>query len=119
MSQSIIILEDESIIALMLKKYLQSLNYNVIGIAMDGKSAIKFVQNAAPDLLVFDLQIKGDINGLETYEIIKKDYDIPVVFLTGNSEQIKNIKNRYPNIIVLEKPVSLNELKKSIENTLL
>ncbi|MGB3947474.1 MAG: response regulator [Bacteroidia bacterium] len=116
MSKSIIILEDESIIALMLKKFLISLNHRVVGTAMDGKTAIELVKNAIPDLLILDVHIKGQMNGLETYQIIQKQWNIPAVFLTGNSAEVVNIQNKYPNVVILEKPVSLHELKKTIDS---
>jgi DNA-binding response OmpR family regulator len=112
MPKSIIILEDECIIALMLKKFLVSLNYQVLGTVMDGKSLIELIQSSKPDLVILDVHIKGNINGLETYQIIQKDWDIPAIFLTGNSAEVANIQKKYPNVIVMEKPVSLHELKK-------
>ncbi len=118
MPKSIIILEDECIIALMLKKYLISLDYKVLGTAMDGETAIELIRNSKPALIILDVHIKGNMNGLETYQIIQKTWDIPAIFLTGNSAEVVNIQKNYPNVIVLEKPVSLQELKKTIETTL-
>lgn len=115
MPKSIIILEDECIIALMLKKFLVSLNYEVLGTVMDGKTLIELIRNSTPDLIILDVHIKGNINGLETYQIIQKDWDIPAIFLTGNSAEVANIQKKYPNVIVMEKPVSLHELKKTID----
>jgi len=115
MPKSIIILEDECIIALMLKKFLVSLNYQVLGTVMDGKSLIELIQGSKPDLVILDVHIKGCINGLETYQIIQKNWDIPAIFLTGNSAEVANIQKKYPNVIVMEKPVSLHELKKIMD----
>jgi len=119
MPKSIIILEDECIIALMLKKFLISLNYEVLGAVMDGKALIEIIRNSKPDLIILDVHIKGDINGLETYQIIQKDWNIPAIFLTGNSAEVLNIQKKYPNLIVLEKPVSLHELKKTMDTIFL
>ena len=119
MPKSIIILEDECIIALMLKKFLVSLNYEVWGTVMDGKTLIELIQKSKPDLIILDVHIKGNINGLETYQIIRNDWDIPAIFLTGNSAEVANIQKKYPNVIVMEKPVSLHELKKTIDTVFL
>ena len=119
MPKSIIILEDECIIALMLKKFLVSLNYEVWGTVMDGKTLIELIQKSKPDLIILDVHIKGNINGLETYQIIRNDWDIPAIFLTGNSAEVANIQKKYPKVIVMEKPVSLHELKKTIDTVFL
>lgn len=117
MAQSIIIVEDECIIALMLKNFLTAQGYKILGTAMDGHTAIELIRNSKPDLIILDIHIKGNINGLETYKIIQKTWDIPAVFLTGSSSEIVNIEKNYPNVLILEKPVSLQELKKTIDKT--
>lgn len=117
MPRSIIILEDECIIALMLKNFLTSLNYEILGTAMDGQTAIELIRKTKPDLLILDVHIKGNINGLETYKIIQKTWDIPAIFLTGSSHEVVNIEKIYSDVLILEKPVSLQELKKTIDKT--
>ncbi|MES2592629.1 MAG: response regulator [Bacteroidota bacterium] len=113
--KSIIILEDEGIIALMLKRFLTSQNHSVTGTAKDGKTAIELVEKFKPDLIIMDVHIKGDINGIDTYKKIQGFYEVPAIFLTGNSLDIINIKTNYKNLYVLEKPVSLTELKRTID----
>lgn len=115
MKKSIIILEDESIIALMLKRFLASQNYTVIGIAKDGDTAIQLLKNSKPDLIIMDVHIKGEMNGIDTYKIIQKSFNIPAIFLTGNPSQVLNIEKIYPNVLLLEKPVSLSDLKRAID----
>lgn len=115
MKRSIVILEDESIIALMLKKFLISQNHCITGVTKDGATTVELVKNSKPDLVIMDVHIKGNINGIETYKIIREFCDVPAIFLTGNSSEIVNIEKINQNSYVLEKPVSLAELKRTID----
>lgn len=115
MKKSIIILEDESIIALMLKKFLTAQNHEIIGITKDGKTTIDLVKNSTPDLLIMDVHIRGSLNGIDTYKMIQQFCNVPAIFLTGNSSELLNIENAHQNSYVLEKPVSLTDLKRTID----
>lgn len=115
MKKSVVILEDESIIALMLKKFLISQNHVITGIAKDAQTAIELVKNSKPDLIILDVHIKGNIDGIEAYKIIKGFYKGPTIFLTGNSLDILNREKNQHGYYVLEKPVSLSDLKKTID----
>lgn len=118
MKKSIIILEDESIISLMLKNYLIGQGYNIIGIVKDGNSAIELTKKSSPDILVMDVFVSGPMNGFEAYEQIREFCDVPAIFLTGNSIEVALEKSSLRDIKVLEKPVALVDLKRSLEELL-
>ena len=118
MIKSIFIIEDESIIALMLQRFLSSHNYNILGIAKEGAKAIELIRTLTPDLIIMDVNIQGDINGVDTFKIIKSFSDVPVIFLTGNSVEIINNEKMCQGIPILEKPVSLEDMKKTIDKIL-
>lgn len=80
---NILIIEDESITALQIKSSLESAGYEVIGTASNSNSAIQFVQSKSIDIIISDIQIKGDLNGIETVALIHKIKNIPTVFLTS------------------------------------
>ena len=67
----ILIVEDESIVALDLKQRLEDMNYNVVGIAGNGNEAINKTQKLSPDLVLMDILIKGELDGLETAQKIR------------------------------------------------
>ncbi len=83
---NILILEDESMIALRIKQLLGKNNFNVIGIASDYEKAIKLIQEYKVDLILADITIKGYLNGIETVKIIQKSFHILTIFLTSHQE---------------------------------
>jgi len=110
------IVEDESIIALDLKETLVSLDYEVIGIAGTGSQCLSDLEEDIPDLILMDINLKGDLNGIETAEIIHKGLDVPIIFVTAHSDNVllENAKQVEPYAYIL-KPVSKKDLHSAIE----
>lgn len=81
----IFITEDEFIISINLERKLNALGYNVIGTAASGEECLEKIAEEQPDLILMDIMLAGDLDGIETAEIIKKKYDIPLIFLTAYS----------------------------------
>ncbi|WP_294878316.1 DNA-binding response regulator, partial [Sulfurimonas sp. RIFOXYB12_FULL_35_9] len=79
----ILIIEDESILALELKNVLESAGYEVAGIASNSNAAITFVKSTNIDIIITDIQIKGELNGIQTVKLIHKIKMIPTIFLTA------------------------------------
>lgn len=118
MKKTILIVEDEGVIALCLQSYLTSKNYDVLGIAKEGDKAIEMTRTLKPDLIIMDVVIQGDINGVETCKNIKSFSNVPIIFLTGNcTDIIKNDKN-CQDIPVYSKPIIMEDLKLAIDNIL-
>ena len=84
---NIFIVEDESIVAKDIQNSLTKLGYNVVGVANNGKDAIERVIELAPDLVLMDIMIKGNINGIEASEKIKEQINVPVIFLTAYADE--------------------------------
>jgi len=83
---NILILEDESVIALRIKQSLERNHFNVIGIAQDSTQAINIIQEGKVSLILADITIKGHLNGIETVKLIQETFDISVIFLTSHQE---------------------------------
>ena len=83
---NILIVEDELLIARQLKKKLMRLGYSVTGIVSSGEEAIQEVEDKQPDLVLMDIVIKGDMDGIETAEIIQRDFHKPVIYLTAYAD---------------------------------
>lgn len=83
----ILVVEDERIIALNLKENLESLGYTVVGIAASGEKAVEKATQLCPDLVLMDIQLKGNIDGIQAAEQIWESLSIPVIFVTGHSDQ--------------------------------
>lgn len=83
----ILIVEDEFIVAADLSARLGRMGYVVIGTVASGIEALEKVQQESPDLVLMDVVIKGDLDGIAIAEIINQKYNIPVVFLTAYADQ--------------------------------
>jgi PAS domain S-box-containing protein len=114
--KSILIVEDEGVVALSIKAALTKMGYTVVGIAVSGKEAIALVTEKKPDVILMDIHIKGDIDGIQTTEKINAIMDVPVIFLTAyaDDETVKRaIKTGSHGYLV--KPYNPRELYSNIE----
>jgi two-component system cell cycle sensor histidine kinase/response regulator CckA len=82
-TESILIVEDERIVARDLQAMLQQLGYSVPAIAATGADAIAKVTALRPDLVLMDIRIQGAIDGIETAAAILRQFDVPVIYLTA------------------------------------
>ena len=110
----IIIVEDDGIKTINLKRTLESFGYEVPYVTSSNKEAVEKALEIKPDLILIDI-VKGDIGSIETVSKIKK-LDIPVIFLTAHSKEIKieKIKLTEPHEFIF-KPYDPLELKYAIE----
>ena len=79
---NILVTEDENIVRKDIERCLGNLGYNVVASADNGEDAINMAKHK-PDLALMDIMIKGDMNGIAAAEEIKRNMDIPLVFLTA------------------------------------
>ena len=83
---NILIVEDELLIANTLSHKLEKLGYKIVGIACSGADAIQRAGEMKPDLILMDIVIKGDIDGIETATIINQELDIPIIYTTAYAD---------------------------------
>ena len=84
---NVYIVEDESIVAKDIQNSLKKLGYNVLGISNNGADAIKNIVDLEPNIVLMDIMIKGPMTGIDVAETIKKDYNIPAIFLTAYADE--------------------------------
>ena len=82
----VMIVEDEAVVALHLRHELTKLGYTVAGIATNSEQALKMVEESFPDVILMDIHIQGELDGIETAKKIPRYLHIPVVYLTAYSE---------------------------------
>ncbi|SET50104.1 diguanylate cyclase (GGDEF) domain-containing protein [Natronincola peptidivorans] len=82
----IMVVEDCQITAKTIKKSLQSLGYEVVDIVATGEDAVGSCFLYEPDLILMDIEIEGDMNGIETANEIRTSFDIPIIYLTALSD---------------------------------
>jgi diguanylate cyclase (GGDEF)-like protein len=83
---SILIVEDEAIVAQDLKETVARLGYEVLGIASESAEAIAKAEALKPHLVVMDVSLQGDVDGIQTARLIQEKLHVPVIFLTGHSD---------------------------------
>lgn len=83
----ILVVEDEAIVAFDIQTQLAQLGYEVLATLSTGEEAIAHVQEAAPDLILLDIMLAGELNGIETAAQIRGRFDIPVIFLTAYADE--------------------------------
>lgn len=118
MFMKILIVEDDLIFAEGMKIMLQeNMGYEVSGIAQEYNEALRLIKATQPDLLLLDIQIKGELNGVQLAEQVQKmGGEIPIIFITSlqSSEIFEQAKTTSP-YAYLTKPVDVDTLQKTIE----
>ena len=117
--EKILIVEDERILAIGMKRKLESAGYAVTGITSSGAEAIENVKKNNPDLILMDIVLKGDMDGIEAAQRIINDYNLPVIYLTAyaDDEILERAMVTEPYGYLL-KPSNLSELKANIKMAL-
>lgn len=115
----ILVVEDERIVAKDIQNTLKSLGYGVSGLASSGEEAIDRAAETHPDLVLMDIALKGEMDGVEAVTQIQSLFDIPVVYLTAYSDEetLQRAKITQPFGYIL-KPFSESGLRISIEMAL-
>ena len=112
----VFVVEDEMIISRDIQRTLLTLGYEVAGHAVSGISAIEKTRESRPDLVLMDIHLKGEMDGIETAAIIARELSIPVVYLTAfaDVETVERAKETMPFGYLL-KPFEERELRTAIE----
>lgn len=82
----ILLVEDERIVALALKHELANSGFEIVAMATNGPDAIQAVEMHAPDVILMDVMIEGDMDGIETARAIAQRSPVPILYLTGESD---------------------------------
>jgi two-component system, sensor histidine kinase LadS len=114
--KKIFIVEDASIVAMELRRILESIGYGVIGMAGSGEEAIDLCLASPPDLILMDVKLPGKLNGIEASREIRKHINVPVIYTTAysDSETVKEVQKSYPFGFVI-KPYREKDLLVAIE----
>ncbi len=98
MAQKILIVEDSALISLGIKKTLLKLDYEVLGPVNNGTDAIQVAIEQTPDLILMDIILSGNLDGIETVKKIREKAPIPVLYLTGHTDEqkVKRAKETNP-----------------------
>lgn len=116
----VMIVEDEGIVAFDLKQTLEKLGYSVTSLASSGVEAIEKADIDTPDLILMDIKLKSELDGIDTAHIISCKHNIPIIYLTSyNSEDIrKRARTTAASSAFLLKPFDEELLKLTIEGAI-
>ena len=84
---NVLVIEDESIVSKDIQHSLKKLGYNVVGAASTGEKAIELADSTKPDIILMDIMLKGEMNGIAAADEIRKNNSIPVIFLTAYADE--------------------------------
>jgi PAS domain S-box-containing protein len=112
----ILVVDDEIIISTQLRVYLTNLGYEVVGTATSGEEAVGKAKNLRPDLILMDIVMRGELDGIVAAQMIQAEQDIPIIFLTAYADDkfISRAKDLEP-FGYLVKPAQEREIKAAIE----
>lgn len=119
--KNVLIVEDESLVALDLSQSVEALGYNVVGVVANSKDAIELTCKEKIDLVLMDICIKGDVDGIDTAKAIKiYDKNIQIIYSTALSgeEDIKRAVKTNPSAYII-KPISIQTLQAAMQIALM
>ena len=112
-----LIVEDDMLISLVERRLLERLNYEVVDVITKGEEVMHAFDKQQPDLVIMDICLEGTMNGIEAARALWKHTDLPIVFISGNSdlylEAVSSFGIRHHTFI--SKPVSKKQLSDAID----
>jgi two-component system, cell cycle sensor histidine kinase and response regulator CckA len=117
-SARILIVEDERIVQLDLQQRLKRMGHTVVGITARGDEAIARARELKPDLVLMDVRLDGDMDGIQAARHIRGELGTPVVYVTAYATALQDASPQDVIGPCLSKPFSTTELKATIAKTL-
>ena len=116
----VFIVEDEIFVAWHLESRVRDLDYAVCGMVPDGEGAVSKAEALGADVILMDINLKGEIDGVEAARRIRETFDAPIIFITAYSDPktLGRIENTVPGATVLAKPVAAGRLGTAIAKAL-
>lgn len=115
MNMNVFLVEDDNVLLLLLERMISKMGHSVVGKAVTGKDAIHLIDKNKPDLILMDIILKDNIDGISVAEQVTKNQDYDIIYITGNSDPINKVRASqvgYHDYLI--KPASYSELEDSI-----
>ncbi|MES2774417.1 MAG: response regulator [Bacteroidota bacterium] len=115
----ILVVEDEMLIGAKISMQLTNMGYEVTGILPRGEEALLHVEDSCPDIILLDINLKGNLDGIQTAERLMQRHTIPIIYLTANSDDatFNRAKHTKP-FAFISKPYKQLDLQRAIELTI-
>ena len=118
-SIKILVVEDEMLIGAKIALFLTELGYEVTGILPRAEEALLQMESETPDIALLDIQLKGNMDGISLAKILQKDYQVPVIFLTANTDDATfQLAKKAKPYAFLSKPFNKTDLQRALELTI-
>ena len=116
LKSSVLIVEDEMLIAAKISLHLHELGYEVTGMIPRGEEALIHCEENTPDIVLLDIQLKGELDGIETALALRNYFDVSIIFITANTDEktFDRAKEAQPDAF-LAKPYIKLDLQRAIE----
>ena len=115
----VLVVEDEAVIAADLTACLEEMGYHVVGEAACGEDALRQARQHRPDVVLMDIVLNGEMDGIAAADRLRREQDIPVIFLTSHADTgtLRRARESQPYGYLI-KPFSEQDLRAAIETTL-
>jgi len=113
--KKVLIVEDDLLIAMVNQIAIENAGYQVVDSVSTGVDAISSVKEFKPDVVLMDISLEGDLDGIETMSKIREFSNVEVVYVTGNAD--KSVKERAKKegyVAFLNKPITAEKLGKTL-----
>ncbi len=112
-----LVVEDDLVLSFLYETYLIRLGFETEGNMVYGKTAVETAQNFNPDLILMDIILEGEMDGIDAIKTIQNEKDIPVIYITSsnnpNHKRRAAQATRYLDYLI--KPIDFDDLKDVIE----
>jgi two-component system, response regulator PdtaR len=117
--KKVFIVEDDLILNLLYESYMEKLGFQTTGELVYGKTAVELARKIQPDLILMDIALEGEMDGIQAMQEIRKFSDVPVIYVTGNSDPQHRTRAESTGYLdYLIKPIEFEDLKSSIDKHL-
>ena len=115
--KKVLIVEDDMLLSLVEERLIKKMGHEVVAKVVTGSEAVEKAKELKPDIILMDIILKGDMDGIEAMEEIRKESDVPVVYLSGNSDRFNYERAKKTGFTdYLVKPITNNDLKQPFVN---
>lgn len=112
MRKKVLIVEDDFMLSMMNRKYVELMGHEVVGTASTGEEAIEAARKHNPDIILMDLRLDGPLDGIDTMKEISKFSQARAIYLTGNSDERNRERANETNMLAFcVKPVHFEQLQ--------
>lgn len=111
----ILLVDDDQLIRFVHQMYLEQSGHEVIGVAEDAQQAVDLALALSPDLVVMDIRLENNSNGIDAMRRIQESTPIPAIYVSGNSDK-KTVEEAEKTLMkaFLVKPISQDELRQAL-----